>query len=322
MEAISEKDLELEDGEDSCSEEGSEASGSVDEYVLPRDPKERDRLNVQHELWKKVMKGICPMPKDALDEFLAAKTNPAIMDLGSGSGVWAVEMAQVYPSARVVGIDLVAAVPPPIPPNCLFVPGSLTGGTCMMWAQYDIVHARLLVDRIKGEVAKEAAINRAVLCLRSGGIIILSNYEEFFVDSDKNPLPPAQDTGNNSSRSWCTRLVAEAFRRPGDRLLGDFYHRCLAKNVKVEKGSVNSEFHYIPVGWDGGEGDAGKEIGEMGRRHAHELFDTCKGILKSKGVLQEKIDHWFDKAQEEISGDQSESKRIFHAVRSVWARKL
>ena len=140
--------------------------------------------------------------------------------------------------------------------------------------------------KIKGEVAKEAAINRAVLCLRSGtssklseahtnthdsigGIIILSNYEEFFVDSDKNPLPPAQDTGNNSSRSWCTRLVAEAFRRPGDRLLGDFYHRCLAKNVKVEKGSVNSEFHYIPVGWDGGEGDAGKEIGEMGRRHAH-----------------------------------------------------
>ena len=44
-----------------------------------------------------------------------------VLDLGTGSGVWAVEIAQEFAAAdEVVGVDIVPVSPFNYPPNCRF----------------------------------------------------------------------------------------------------------------------------------------------------------------------------------------------------------
>src|SRR5262249_48377112 len=79
----------------------------------------------------------------------------SILDVGCGTGLWAREMAQVFPQARVVGLDVTS---PRLdeqsgggirldlrPPNYGFVAGNVLEGLPVPDASFDFVHMRLLV---------------------------------------------------------------------------------------------------------------------------------------------------------------------------------
>ncbi len=114
-------------------------------YVLPRDLEEMNRLDFQHYVLRQAFKG----------NFLAPVKNAlAIVDVGTGTGRWAREVATVFPYANVIGLDLHA---PPVdekaeaggeemrPPNYTFVPGNILEGLPFAGASFDFVHMRLLV---------------------------------------------------------------------------------------------------------------------------------------------------------------------------------
>jgi ubiquinone/menaquinone biosynthesis C-methylase UbiE len=114
-------------------------------YVLPRDLEEMNRLDFQHYILRQVFKG----------DFLAPVANPhAILDVGTGTGRWAREVATLFPAANVVGLDV---NPPPVdeqaqasamdrgPSNYVFVPGNILEGLPFADASFDFVHMRLLV---------------------------------------------------------------------------------------------------------------------------------------------------------------------------------
>lgn len=48
------------------------------------------------------------------------RTPQSILDLGTGSGIWCIEMGELYPSAEVTGVDLSANMPNWVPPNVHF----------------------------------------------------------------------------------------------------------------------------------------------------------------------------------------------------------
>src|SRR5258708_28174968 len=85
-------------------------------YLLPKDLGEDERLNLQHYVFRSVLKGNYVVP---LSERVTH-----ILDVGSGSGIWGREVALGFPSASVFGLDLEppravssSATVPPSPPN-------------------------------------------------------------------------------------------------------------------------------------------------------------------------------------------------------------
>src|SRR5215472_14834397 len=65
-------------------------------YNLPRDLEEMNRLDFQHYLFRAALQG----------NYLAPLHQPgSILDVGTGTGRWAREVAVEFPQANVVGLD-------------------------------------------------------------------------------------------------------------------------------------------------------------------------------------------------------------------------
>ncbi|KAK0667718.1 S-adenosyl-L-methionine-dependent methyltransferase [Cercophora samala] len=108
-------------------------------YMFPVDADEQDRLDIFHKF--------CLVArKDRLHSAPIAGDDPSILDLGCGTGIWTIEMADKYPRGRHVGIDLNLIQPEYIPSNLTFVQGDVESE----WPQevktgtWDLIHMRTL----------------------------------------------------------------------------------------------------------------------------------------------------------------------------------
>ncbi|KAJ7264896.1 hypothetical protein B0H12DRAFT_1101352 [Mycena haematopus] len=89
-------------------------------YQLPTDEKERERLDLQHQLWSIIFGGLnAPELKDQITVRMAVRDGPppAVLDVGCGSASWAIEMGNLYPKAQILGVDLAIGHNPHAPPN-------------------------------------------------------------------------------------------------------------------------------------------------------------------------------------------------------------
>src|SRR5215472_351542 len=65
-------------------------------YLMPTDLEEMSRLDFQHYMLRYALRG----------NYATPITNPgSILDVGTGTGRWAREMAQLFPRANVIGVD-------------------------------------------------------------------------------------------------------------------------------------------------------------------------------------------------------------------------
>ncbi|KAK3346883.1 S-adenosyl-L-methionine-dependent methyltransferase [Lasiosphaeria hispida] len=85
-------------------------------YAMPNDEKEIDRLDLTHHM---MVKGIgnklffAPIDKEGVKV-------QRILDIGTGTGIWAIEIGDVFPCAEILGNDLSAIQPQWVPPNVKF----------------------------------------------------------------------------------------------------------------------------------------------------------------------------------------------------------
>ncbi len=159
-------------------------------YALPKDSGEIQRLDFQHFLLKYGLQG----------NFLAPIEQPlSILDVGCGTGRWAMELAQQFPQANVVGVDLVPTekftagyglVQPP--ENYTFVKGNAIEGLPFDDNSFDFVHQRLLVAALPRDrwpfVVRELA-----RVTRPGGWVELAECGTP-QDDPANPYPQLWDT--------------------------------------------------------------------------------------------------------------------------------
>lgn len=79
---------------------------------MPTDQTEQARLDLHHEIMVGLLAGLHKSP---------LKDPTHILDVGTGTGVWAIDVADKYPAAQVIGFDLSPIQPAWVPPNCRFI---------------------------------------------------------------------------------------------------------------------------------------------------------------------------------------------------------
>jgi ubiquinone/menaquinone biosynthesis C-methylase UbiE len=120
---------------------------------------EVNRLDFQHYMMRYGLQGNYAAPVGTPD---------SILDIGSGTGRWAIEMAELFPPARVVGVDV---APPPAntnpaweqqPSNYSFVAGNVLEGLPFADTTFAFTHQRYMIGaiprdqwpRVVGELAR------------------------------------------------------------------------------------------------------------------------------------------------------------------------
>ncbi|KAI9038678.1 class I SAM-dependent methyltransferase [Aspergillus affinis] len=106
-------------------------------YQLPCDEQEQDRLDIFHKLFTvaRVSDGLiyAPHPRDG-----------RFLDLGCGTGIWSIDVANKYPEGFVVGVDLAPIQPPNKPPNCEFyAPFDFESRWTLGEESWDLIHLQM-----------------------------------------------------------------------------------------------------------------------------------------------------------------------------------
>jgi SAM-dependent methyltransferase len=71
-----------------------------------------------------------------------------VLDVGCGTGIWAIDFADAYPSAEVTGLDLSPIQPAWVPPNCHFMIDDVEDDWTFPSNYFDFVHIRCLMGSI------------------------------------------------------------------------------------------------------------------------------------------------------------------------------
>ena len=109
-------------------------------YAFPNDEEELNRMDLENHLFFML-----------LGEKLhhaPLKSPQRILDLGTGTGIWAIEIADQYPSAAVVGTDLSPVQPTMVPPNLKFEIDDFEQEWTFQKDSFDFIHWRLLLASV------------------------------------------------------------------------------------------------------------------------------------------------------------------------------
>jgi len=82
-------------------------------YMFPNDELETNRSQLEHQLWLLTL-------GDQLALSPIGDQVHRVLDVGTGGGHWAIDFADLYPAAEVIGVDLSPVQPAFVPANCKF----------------------------------------------------------------------------------------------------------------------------------------------------------------------------------------------------------
>lgn len=280
----------------------------------------------QHIAFVIGMGGLVPCP-DIVEACLQPSpgTTRRILDLGCGTGIWAIEMAKLYPHASVVGVDL---APAPVdkstlPSNCRFEVDDVNLGLQHFHGQYDVVHARLISSGLK---SYRKMMDDAEKCLKPGGVVIFIDYDAQFCAEDQVSRQPMAESNENGS--WLVRCSHEM--RNGAPLMGS---DILGMEASLDEGiwghelvdpeTVQAASMFLPIGpWPRVPDPAKQQLltfsGTLIRQDYTSAFYAVLPVYAKLGVPQEAVDEWKPKVEAELA---SSALHMWSRTRMAWGRR-
>ncbi|KAJ3130281.1 hypothetical protein HK098_004328 [Nowakowskiella sp. JEL0407] len=118
-------------------------------YPLPADIQEQDRLELQHLLYRHSFNRAHHFPIDPN----VPEGSLRILDVGCGPGAWMRDIAETYPQAKVLGVDMAKSLFTGVEvlPNMKFFTGNILERIPFKDANFDVVHQRLMVTAIPND---------------------------------------------------------------------------------------------------------------------------------------------------------------------------
>ncbi|RAH49795.1 class I SAM-dependent methyltransferase [Aspergillus brunneoviolaceus CBS 621.78] len=246
------------------------------QYPVPNDQEEQDRLTLLHQLFKSVTGGELHRAP-----VLRPRHRPQrVLDVGTGTGVWALDIADAYPHAEIVGTDLSPIQPRYTPPNCSFIIDDAESD----WAfppeeAFDYVHGRSL----GGSIADwPRFLQQAYQHVKPGGWVEIQEFETWIRSDD--------GTDQQAVRIHeYQRKLDEASRRFGKRMNIASSVRGWMQDAGFQH--VTDDTYKCPLGpW--ARNPHFKELGRMGKAA---FFDTIEPY--SLALLTRVMDYTYEQAQ-------------------------
>ena len=239
--------------------------GPVNEnsYVMPNDVQETNRLDFQHYLMRHVIQR----------NYLAPLADPkGILDVGCGTGRWAQEVAQVFPRAKVFGLDLVDNIirrGDTAPTNFRFIQGDILKELPFPDMTFDFVHQRFLHAAIPAQ-SWPHAVQELVRVARIGGWVELAES-----DLVAHNMGPAMQRFSR----WAMELIRERGIDPQiSTQIAALLQRAGCVNVQMYK--VN-----VPIG---------KWGGRIGAMSAADMQAFClalkQGVMRRFSITPQQFD--------------------------------
>lgn len=109
-------------------------------YWGPNDKRACELLELGHKIWKLVLPGLYAAPLEG--------NSSSFLDLGTGTGTWAIDVAKKYKGSEVVGIDVSDIQPRAVPQNVEFFLDDFNLENYEERARYDMIRGRDLYGSV------------------------------------------------------------------------------------------------------------------------------------------------------------------------------
>ncbi|KEF62496.1 uncharacterized protein A1O9_00469 [Exophiala aquamarina CBS 119918] len=224
-------------------------------YVLPNDEQEQDRLDMLHHIFRLILGGAL---------YKSPISNPRnVLDIGTGTGIWALDFADENPASDVLGNDLSPIQPSWTAPNCRFIIDDVESPWSYPSAKaLDFIHQRNMVGSI-GDWHQ--LYQRAYDNLAPGGWYEAQEFDVWFQGQ-------AEELKEDSYIFQWQTMLDEASSKFGKRL------NCVSgmKDAfsKVAFVNVRHDIYKIPIGkWP-----KDKRLREIGVYLQAQMLDSVEGV--------------------------------------------
>ena len=261
-------------------------------YIFPNDGEEQNRLDIQHKVALLLMDG----------HLAWAPVNPRrVLDLGTGTGIWAIQFAQQNPDAIVVGTDLSAIQPQGVTSNCEFIREDADdewtlGGT------FDYVHFRFFCAFTTN---LKMLLRRIYDHLEPGGWLEAQETTYGGTAADGSYHGSAIETAVEAT----VQAMAAAGQNP--------WAMTILKDLFIDAGFVDVVEHIQPQPC--GDWAVEPKYKEVGRWHAINAVAGVGGLARpimraKEGITAEEAQSMVERAQDEILSGQIPVYSLFYVV--------
>ncbi|KAG8919098.1 hypothetical protein FRC01_001480 [Tulasnella sp. 417] len=282
--------------------EGRLFNTTSERYMLPADAPEHKRLDFQHQAVVTMLRGL--FPRDAgVEDLLSPRSDGQrlrVLDIGTGTGAWAIDVALQYPHVEVVGLDLAPVkLGSPIPANCTFILGDASAGL-KSYGRFDVVHSRAILQGVKDYAALFKDVSEV---LSPGGVFLTLEAEIGMYDENRVPFGIQQEGAPNFCWSHkMTLLYNEATkkRNPSFALLPEVPQ--IVKDVPGDPWeAVKRTSFLIPGGPIENASNEERIAGDLMHNSIQNGPRLLRALLLASGYDAEDVDRSTEKAVDEIA---------------------